>query len=283
MYRDRLRIIAPEPAQNIGHDGCALLAAVASLAHLQLDVVARIFQRLEHHLIIDGPATRVECAEWLSGYDVVLLAILHENPQRLGLGLADESGHRIRALHRDERSNETDHAAELVGPVPRRHERGHGARTRPGESPIVRIARQVVLLGHLGNHLANQKAGEAIAQRIVFEDALIAVLRRVRNRRQHARVDEDSDHRRQLFAGDQVIEHHRHALAVADGAAAIHIDHERRGLTRVILCRDINPIRVRRARIKLARLQLVFGHRPLGNAVVRLGVGTERVVLRAPA
>ncbi len=80
--------------------------------------------------------------------------------------------------------------------------------------------------------------------------------------------------------GDQVVEDDRHAHGVAQRLAAIEKDHERRWLAGVVLRGHIDGAIVRRTGIGLCRAaERVFRHRALGHTVVRLRIGSERVVL----
>ena len=276
---DGARVSAPQPAQRLRHDRRALFHVVAFLADHEFDVVARGLEGFVHHLVVDGPASGIKGAIGLGGNHVVVLAVLQKDADRLRLGLADEGGQAVGAFHGDEGADEAEHAMKLIGTVPGGHERADGSGADAGECAVVGILREVVLFGDLGNQLLQEEARIAVAQGVVFEHALEAILRSIGSGGQRARVDEDADQGRQVATGDQVVEDHGHAHAVVERSAAIEEDHERRGPGGVVLGRNVDCIIVRRAGIKLAGFELEFCHGALGHSVPRLGIGTECVIL----
>ena len=277
---DWFRVTAPQPAQGLGHDGGALFHVVALFADHEFGVVARGLEGLEHHLVVDGPASGVKGAVGFGGNDVIVLAVLQEDADGFGLGLADEGGQAVGALHGDEGADEAEDAVKLVGTVPGGHEGADGSGADAGDCVVVGVLREVVLFGDLGNQFLQQEARITVAEGIVFEDALEAVLRGVVDGGQHAGIDEDADQRRQVSTGDEVVEDHGDARAVVERSAAIQEDHEGRRLGGVVLGRNVNGVIVRRAGIELAGFELEAGDGALRNAVLRLGIGPEGVVLR---
>ena len=247
-----------------------MTVAVAVLAELDLHVVTGKLERRGHPRILEIPAAGV--------VHQILTAGLHEDADRPRLSAPDETRQAIGAAEIAEAANPGDHPPELVRPVPRGDERADAAGAQAGDAAFVRIARQRTQLRYLGNQFLDQEVREPRRQRVVLEDAFVAVLRRLRERRHHARVDEDRGHRRQVAFRDQVVEHDRHTHVVAGVAAAIEEDHERQRTARVALRRHVHLIVVRGAREELSRRQHVARHGALRDSRLRLRVRPERIV-----
>ena len=267
LHRNRLRVVAPEPAQRVRKHRCAVAIAVAVFAELDLHVVARELERRRHPRVLDVPAAGV--------VHEILTSRLHEHADRPRLGAPDETRQTIGAAEVAEAADPRDHAAELVRTVPRGDERADAAGADAGDAVVVRILREVVARADLGHDLLDQEIREARRERVVLEDALVSVLRLLRERRQHARVDEDRDHRRHVALRDQVIEDHGHAHGVAGVAAPVEKDHVRDRPARVVLRRHVHLIVVRRAREKLSGREHRLRQRSAGNTLLRLRVAGE--------
>ncbi len=280
MGDDRFRVAAPQPAQGLGHDGGALFHVVALFTDHEFRVVARGLKGLEHHLVVDGPASGVKGAVGFGGDDVVVLAVLQINADGFGLRLADESGQSVGAFHGNEGADKAEDAVKLVGTIPGGHEGADGSGTDAGDCVVVGVFREVVLFGNFGNQFFQQESRVTVAEGVVLEHALEAVLRGVVDGRQHAGIDEDADQRRQVSTGDEIVEDYGDARAVVERAAAIEEDHEGRRFGRVVLGRNVGGVIVRRAGIELAGFELEPGDRALRYAVLRLGIGAEGIVLR---
>ena len=201
---------------------------------------------------------------------MVVLTRLQKDAEGFGLGAPDRGGQRVRALQRHERANKAEHAVEHIGTVPGRDERPDGAGADAGNRMVIRVRGKVHFLPHRGNQFVFEEVREAVADVVVFEDALIAALGVVGESRQDARVDEDTNQRRQVAFGDQIVEHHGHTLSVPQSSATIQIDHERRGFGGIVLRRHIDRVSVRHARIVLTRRERVPGHDTLRHVRLRL-------------
>src|SRR5262249_51976405 len=133
---DRLRIVAPQPAQRVGQNRRAVAIAVAVLAELDVDVVAGELQRRRHPRVLEIPAAGV--------VHQILASGLHVDADRPRLGPPDQTRQAIRAAEIAEASHPGDDAAELIGTIPRGDERADAAGAAAGDATIVRILRQVV-------------------------------------------------------------------------------------------------------------------------------------------
>ena len=118
-------IVAPEPAQGVGQDRRALLAAVPLRADDELHIVAGEAQRRRDILIADIP---------VAGVDVLIGgAVLHKDAQRARLVFADVGGEGVAAAQVGEAADVTDDAVELIGARPGGDEGGDAAGTRAAE------------------------------------------------------------------------------------------------------------------------------------------------------
>jgi len=131
-------------------------------------VVAGEFERRVQILISHPPRAGVVVC--------VFGAVLEENAQRLGFHFPHDGGVVVAAAKIAEAANEADHSAEPIGTMPRGVEGADAAGRLSAESPIVWVLGEVVVLCDFGNQLVNEEAGVAIAHRVVFEAAVVAVL-----------------------------------------------------------------------------------------------------------
>src|SRR5262249_19606387 len=130
-YRDRLWIVTPQPAQCVGQYRRAMAVAVAVLAEIDLGVVAGGFER-------GGPPPSLEGTA-AGGVHEILPPGLHEDTNRPRLGAPDQPRQPIGASEVAEAADPRDHAAELIGTIPRRDEGADAARADTGDAVIVWI------------------------------------------------------------------------------------------------------------------------------------------------
>ena len=98
---DRLRVVAPKPAQGVRQDGRAMLAVVPLGSHHQLAVVPRMIER-QFQLVIT--------------IDIHIRGtVLEEHAQRPGLHFADQRRIDVTASKIRETANEAEHASERIG------------------------------------------------------------------------------------------------------------------------------------------------------------------------
>ena len=243
----RLGIILPQPAQRIRQNRPTVLAGVALGSGGERALVAGILKRGKDLLISYEPVAGI----------VVLVgaAILQEDPQRFGLGLADERSQQLSAAKIGEAADKTQHAAEGIRPGPRRIESSDAAGARAGDSVIIRIFRQVVALAHLRQNFLDEEARIAVTQGVIFKAAVVAVLLFRSERRQYAGIDEDANGHRHVALVDQVVKDDGDAKAagLVRHSLAILKDHDAGRLFGFVLCRDINPVVACGRRIDLAR------------------------------
>src|SRR5579863_8897373 len=123
---------------------------------------------------------------------------------------------------------------------------------------------------HFRNQLVEEKFGKTATERVIFIDAVIAILDGIGRDGEYAGIYEDADHWRQIMFRDQVIEDHWYAHAVAERSAAVKEDHERRGLACVILRWDVDGAVMWRAGVVLSGAQNEAGDCALRHAFVWL-------------
>src|SRR5207244_13576027 len=86
---DGFRIILPDPAQSVRQDRATVFRIVPFASDYELALVARVLERGKDFLVAEKPIARVDI--------LILAAVLHEDAQRFGLGLADQGRQRVAA------------------------------------------------------------------------------------------------------------------------------------------------------------------------------------------
>src|SRR5690606_33083786 len=120
--RDRTRIISPQPTHRVGEQCRRMPTIVTALSPDVLYVVAGEHERSLHRLVGDPPISAINVQ--------VVLAVLHEDADRLRLILANKSRIPIGSAQTDEGADCTEHALKGVGPLPRDRKSTHGAAAR---------------------------------------------------------------------------------------------------------------------------------------------------------
>src|SRR5262245_49017652 len=89
-----------------------------------------------------------------------------------------------------EAADPADDASKLIRTVPRRDKRADPAGAQAGDPMVVRILREVVGPGDLGDELVDQEVGKPRRQRVVLEDELVSILSRIGERGHDPWIDE---------------------------------------------------------------------------------------------
>src|ERR1700683_1584276 len=146
-------------------------------------IVTGVFERRSHVLVADVPTSGVEA--------LIVPAVLEKDPQSLRLGLADERRVDVAAAQIGEAADEAEHPVGGGRAVPGGGETGNAAGAGTGDGAIVGIVRKVVAFSYFRQDLFDQETRIAIAQSVVFEIAVVAILPVARERGKYAGVDED--------------------------------------------------------------------------------------------
>ena len=113
-------------------------------------------------------------------------AVLQEDAEGFGLGLADPERNLVGAAHIDEGADQVEDAVEHVGPIPRGHEGADRAGAAAADGMVVGVRRKVDGLCNFGNELFDEEVREIRPDVIVFPVAAEACeLRGGVGRRQH--------------------------------------------------------------------------------------------------
>ncbi len=171
------------------------------------------------------------------------------------------------------------------GPLPRDGERGDGAGAGAADAVPLGILGDVVFLVEHRHQLVDDHARVLVVERVVLGRPIgrpVApfLRRRLRLLGCAARVDEDGQHDRQLAAIDQVVEDVRGAdvaLHVLERLAVVE-DHQAGRHRLVVLRRHVDPVRVLRPRVGLARERERPAHFALGDAFARERIRAELIV-----
>src|SRR5262245_65475 len=135
-------VVAPEPAQRVGHDGATVLAAVEALAELEAVVVALELQGRRHLLVGQRPVAELVVQ--------VLPAALQEHADGLLRLRADQGRVDVAAADVRETADVRQHLAELVRHLPRGRERADAARTDAADGPALGVGAELHVRDLLG-------------------------------------------------------------------------------------------------------------------------------------
>ncbi len=220
-------------------------ALVPGVGHL----VARVGQCLLH-LLVGRPPVAV-------GEPQVVGAVLQENPDRLGLELANQGRIDVAAAMRAETAHVAEDASEGGRTFPGRRERADPAAARAGNGPVVTVGRQVQLvrLGDIGQQLIGQEPHVIVRHGVVLETP-IAAARRVAWGHEHAHRDGHG-----LFV-NKLVENRRRVEA---HAVLIHMHASRLG--RIVLLGDVKRVVPLRPWKDLALVERVGRKSALGHGV----------------
>ena len=160
---------APQPAERVGQDRPAVLAAVLAGAADELVVVVFEFQGRRHLLIGQPPVAELVVQ--------IVAAVLKKDADRLVGRGADQRRIDVAAADVGEAADVAEHLAESVGPLPGDGERADAARGDAANRPALGVVGQLVLLADLRQDLLQQEPGVLVAERVVLEAAVAGLLR----------------------------------------------------------------------------------------------------------
>ena len=215
----------------------------------------------------------------------VVRAVLQEDADGLLLRLANERGVNVSTADVREAADVAEHLAEGVGPFPRHCPRADAAAAVAAYSTSIGILCEIVGLADLRDDFVEQELRAGVAERIIFEAAILPALLARIGGGNLAGIDEDADGHRDLARSDEIVEHRRRAeIAVGgDEAAAVEKDHHASGLGGVVLLGDVNPVVAHCAREDRRICPSMFRDRAARHALLRHRVGTKLISLRGRA
>ena len=271
---DGLRPIVPEPADRIGEQLRAVFAVVAAVAPDVAMVVTGVGQGALHGLVGHPPIAAVDI--------VIVGAVLEENAESLGLGLADEARIAVAAAETDVGADDAEDAGEFRRTFPRRGEGGDGTAAGATDGAVVagfRKADRAAVGGGLGFDGREDFLEEETRVGVAEAVELVAAIKAVeggggRGGFDDAGADEHADEDGDFAAGDQVVED--------GGGAPLHavlVDVDAGGLGGGVLARDVDCDLASGAGKNLGGCELEFDQFALGHAGLDFGIGAGRIVV----
>ena len=178
-----------------------------------------------------------------------------------------------------------DHAAKEIRPMPRRRECRNAAATVTTNSTRTRIFgnHQIVLLRHHRPQLVDDEVRVIRAHRVVLKRPIAPRLIARLRTRHTARIHKQPDRYRQLLLVNEIIKHNRHARVsvLAHKPAAVLKHHQICRQLRIILRRDVHPVRPCRTGKRLAVVPCTLNHLAARHAVPPLRI-RPRSIIRGP-
>ena len=173
-----------------------------------------------------------------------------------------------------------DHAAKEIRPMPRRRECRNAAAAVTTNSTRTRILgnHQIVLLRHHRPQLVDDEVRVIRAHRVVLKRPIAPrLITRLRSRHT-ARIHKQPDRHRQFLPVNKIIKHSRHTRVpvLAHKPAAVLKHHQICRTLRIVLRRNVYPVRARSAGKRLAVVPCTQDHLATRNAVsvLRIRPGT---------
>jgi len=248
-----------------------MTGTVPSGSHHELVIIAGELQGRRHLLVRERPVS-VEVIE-------IVFAFLEKNAKRLGIGLPNQGRIDMASPDVREAPDVTDDLSKGIGPLPRGGEGTDPTRTVSADDTMIRVAGQGVGLADFRKDLFEEKPGILVAERVIFEAAILSRLAALFRRRNHPGIDEDSDRDGDVASVNQVIENGRGTKGsiLPNKASPILTNQHRRGFSFLILGGDIDPVIANRARKDLTGPGML-GDFPLWNALPGLSIRTGAVV-----
>jgi hypothetical protein len=156
-------------------------------------------------------------------------AVLQEHADGLSFSLADPRRIDIAAANVREAADLREHFTEGIGPLPSDGEGANRAATHAADGAQLGIVGEfhAKLLRHERQELTDEESRVGVAERVVFEAAVVRSGGGRIRRGAVSRVDENANGHRHLTFRDQVVEDNGHALAtgLAHIAAAVLKNH----------------------------------------------------------
>src|SRR5678815_2306381 len=150
-----------------------------------VDVVTLLGERFHQADILQEPIAVRIVRTVAIGPTIVIPSVYHENPNRLSIAGEDLLRIDMSSLQIDKRSDSSQHFVELIRTLPRNGEGRDRSRTPSGDSVMIGIARDLVLLIESGEQLLHDDLRVLVAQGVVF-----VLADRSRVGRIYSRVDE---------------------------------------------------------------------------------------------
>ena len=236
------------------------------VAPVVVDLVAGEDQGPLHLLVGHPPVAAVDVQ--------VGAAVLEEDADRLRLVLADQRRIDVPAAQADVGADRAEDAAERVGPLPGRGERGDRPAAGPGDAAVVAVAREPdrppvggLLRLDLGQELLEQEPGVVVAQPVVLVAAIEPVHRLAVGALTRPGVTKTPMVTGISFLCDQLVEDLGRLVL-----HAVLADEQAGRLGRVILLGHVDPVVAHRAGEDLALVERVLGDLALRRRAGRLGV-----------
>mgnify|MGYP007101532562 CR=1 FL=1 len=248
-------VVFPEPGESFEEDFVSFLATVATLVPTVGVLVAGEFESTLHRLVGHPPVASIDIE--------VVFAVLKEDAEGFGFGLADEGGVVVAAAKADVGADHGVDAAEVVGSFPGGGKGGDGSGGSAAEASVIGIPGDVVVLKK-GDHFLDEEVGVVGAHAVVFEGAVEAGLGVFvsRGSGDDAGVDKEADGDGHVSGGDELVEGIGNVAFFSGGAdetGSVLEDHEAGGLGGVVFGGDVDPVVAGGAGEDPGLVKLVFG------------------------